>query len=203
MRSRMTNLELLNSAFRELKIKPWIASDIDRVDQLAYSYESLWSEPSPIEEAIHQMIEKEKKNMNYQFISELNNYCQNATLSVGSAKIPVKIDAVEMDRYNHTTKLVCINNNDLLEPGVGVWFNRTINPIALGEKTIEKVIFNNPATIVIWKDGTKTVVKTQNGEQYDPEKGFAMAIAKKALGNEGNYYNTFAKWLKESEEAKG
>ena len=141
--------------------------------------------------------------MNYQFISELNKYCQNATLSVGSAKIPVKIDMVEMDRCNHTTKLVCINNNDLLEPGVGVWFNRTINPIALGEKTIEKVIFNNPATIVIWKDGTKTVVKTQNGEQYDPEKGFAMAIAKKALGNEGNYYNTFAKWLKESEEAKG
>lgn len=59
---------------------------------------------------------------------------------------------------------------------------------------IKKVIFNYPATIVLWEDGTKTVVKTQNGEYYDCEKGLAMCFAKKALGNEGNYYNTFMKY---------
>ena len=59
---------------------------------------------------------------------------------------------------------------------------------------ITKVIFNDPATIVFWKDGTKTVVKCEN-ETYDPEKGFAMAIAKRTLGNKGNYYETFKKWL--------
>ena len=59
---------------------------------------------------------------------------------------------------------------------------------------IKKVIFNDPATIVIWADGTKTIVKSDN-EQYDPEKGLAMAISKKALGNKGNYYETFKKWL--------
>lgn len=59
---------------------------------------------------------------------------------------------------------------------------------------IKKVIFNNPATIIIWKDGTKTVVKAE-GENYDPEKGLAMAMAKKAYGNQGNYYNEFKKWL--------
>ena len=59
---------------------------------------------------------------------------------------------------------------------------------------IKKVIFNNPATIVFWSDGSKTVVKAHN-DDYDPEKGLAMAIAKKALGNEGNYYNVFKKWL--------
>ena len=61
---------------------------------------------------------------------------------------------------------------------------------------IKKVIFNNPATIVFWKDGTKTVVKASN-EEFDPEKGLAMAIAKKALGNEGNYFNEIKKWLPE------
>lgn len=61
---------------------------------------------------------------------------------------------------------------------------------------IEKVIFNDPATIVLWKDGTKTVVKVSN-EKFDPEKGIAMAIAKKALGNEGNYFNEIKKWLPE------
>ena len=45
---------------------------------------------------------------------------------------------------------------------------------------IKNVIFNDPATIVFWKDGTKTVVKCQDGDEFDPEKGLAMAIAKKA-----------------------
>ena len=66
--------------------------------------------------------------------------------------------------------------------------------------TIKKVMFNNPATIVLWSDGSKTVVKSHL-DDYDPEKGLAMAIAKKALGNEGNYYNVFKKWLpKDNEE---
>lgn len=60
---------------------------------------------------------------------------------------------------------------------------------------IEKVIYNDPATIVFWKDGTKTVVKACEDDEYDPEKGLAMAISKKALGNKGNYYETFKKAL--------
>lgn len=65
---------------------------------------------------------------------------------------------------------------------------------------IKKVIFNYPATIVLWSDGSKTVVKCQDGDIYDPEKGLAMAISKKALGNKGNYCNEFKKWLPEDEE---
>ena len=61
--------------------------------------------------------------------------------------------------------------------------------------TIKKVIFNNPATIVIWGDGSKTVVKCQKGETFDPEKGLAMAISKKMLGNDHKYYETFAKYV--------
>ena len=34
----------------------------------------------------------------------------------------------------------------------------------------KKVIFNDPATIVIWKDGTKTIVKRREGEPDDKEK---------------------------------
>lgn len=62
---------------------------------------------------------------------------------------------------------------------------------------IERVIFNDPATIVLWKDGTKTIVKAQEGDDFDPEKGLAMAIAKKALGNRGNFNNIFHKWIPE------
>lgn len=65
---------------------------------------------------------------------------------------------------------------------------------------IKNVIFNDPATIVFWSDGAKTVVKAQDGEPYDEEKGLAMAISKKALGNKGNYCNEFKKWLPEEDE---
>lgn len=65
---------------------------------------------------------------------------------------------------------------------------------------IVNVIYNDPATIVFWSDGTKTVVKTQDGEPYDPEKGLSMAVSKKYFGNKGNYYNEFKKWLPEEEE---
>ena len=65
---------------------------------------------------------------------------------------------------------------------------------------IKNVIFNDPATIVFWDDGTKTVVKCQPGDSFDPEKGLAMAITKKAYGNKGSYCNQLRKWLPRKDE---
>lgn len=50
-----------------------------------------------------------------------------------------------------------------------------------------KIIFNPPATIVFWKDGTKTVVKCQDGDIFNEEVGLAMAIAQKIAGNRSKY----------------
>lgn len=60
---------------------------------------------------------------------------------------------------------------------------------------IEKVIFNNPATVVIWSDGTKTIVKCQPGDKYSEEVGLALCISKKYLGNKGNFNEVFKKWI--------
>lgn len=68
---------------------------------------------------------------------------------------------------------------------------------------IKNVIFNDPATIVFWSDGTKTVVKCGENDIYDPEKGLAMAVAKKYLGtnkSHSNYMDEFKKWLPKEEE---
>lgn len=64
--------------------------------------------------------------------------------------------------------------------------------------TPQKVIFNPPATIVFWEDGSKTVVKCGDNDTFDPEKGLAMAISKKVLGNDGHYYETFKKSLRDA-----
>ena len=61
----------------------------------------------------------------------------------------------------------------------------------------KKVIFNGPATIVMWQDGTKTIVKCQEGDTYDKEKGFAIAIIKR-LFDDTSYFNTiFKSWVDE------
>ena len=66
---------------------------------------------------------------------------------------------------------------------------------------IEKVIYNKPATIVRWKDGTKTVVKCDEHDTYDPEKGLVIAILKKFCGNKGAFYHDIiVPWLPKSEE---
>lgn len=61
----------------------------------------------------------------------------------------------------------------------------------LSEHDIKDVIFNNPATVIIWADGSKTVVKCQEDdcEHMTPESGIAIAIMKKVFGNKGNYNN--------------
>jgi hypothetical protein len=49
--------------------------------------------------------------------------------------------------------------------------------------SIKKVIYNDPATIIFWSDGTKTIVKCMEDEDYDPEKGFMAAVTKKVFGD--------------------
>lgn len=77
---------------------------------------------------------------------------------------------------------------------------RYIGPIDCGyrpaKQEIERVIFHDPATIVYWKDGTKTVVKANN-EKFDKEKGLLAAIAKKVYGNKGSFNNVIKRFVEE------
>ncbi len=61
---------------------------------------------------------------------------------------------------------------------------------------IKKVIFNDPATIVFWADGTKTVAKAHGDDKFDKEVGLTVCIAKKALGDRRHFDAVFKKWIK-------
>ena len=56
------------------------------------------------------------------------------------------------------------------------------------------VIFNPPATIVYWEDGEKTIVKCMEGDEFNPEVGLAMCLAKYIFG--GRYKRWFKDALK-------
>lgn len=101
-------------------------------------------------------------------------------ISINGVEMPVRITSMTNTPWEDTFEC------EVIREGVKSISFRPDNPI-----TIDRVIFNDPATIVFWKDGSKTVVKCQKGDRYDPEKGLAMAMCKKALGNKGNYCNVF------------
>lgn len=52
--------------------------------------------------------------------------------------------------------------------------------------SIAKLIYNDPATIIIFDDGTKSVVKCQEGDLYSKERGFVFALLKRIYGPEYN-----------------
>lgn len=64
---------------------------------------------------------------------------------------------------------------------------------------ISKVVFNNPATIVFWGDGTKTVVKCMEGQEFNEYYGVACAIMKRFFGSNSKA-SAFVEKFKEEEE---
>ena len=71
------------------------------------------------------------------------------------------------------------------------------SPYRLRPEAIKKVIFNPPATIVYWDDGTKTVVKCKEGVEYNKWTGLSFAITKKVL--DGEFKPVFKKWCEETD----
>lgn len=79
------------------------------------------------------------------------------------------------------------STNDILEKHFCV--PDEIKTVKTGDNTmnnidirVKKIMHNGPATIVFWKDGTKTVVRLKEGDKYDPYAAFTAAVAKRLYG---------------------
>lgn len=125
------------------------------------------------------------------------------------------IRTVEKNQHDDLMKVILSTGHelvfgpcDLTSDRDGNWRIRSgaLYPRCEGKKTasatntaaIKDVIFAPPATIVYWSDGTKTVVKCSEKDVFDPEKGLAMAIAKRCGGNKGSYYKEIQNWVEKS-----
>lgn len=107
--------------------------------------------------------------------------------------IKIERERIVLDRFSHP--IARDVQDQTLYVNKPFYFEVTPKNLKIYEKPpvsgfeIEKVIFNGPATIIKWKDGTETVVKCQRGDIFDYEKGLAMCFTKKALGNKSNFNN--------------
>ena len=53
---------------------------------------------------------------------------------------------------------------------------------AIGKTLPRKWVINGPATILFWEDGTKTIVKCNEKDEFDAQKGYLMAYFEKWTG---------------------
>lgn len=111
--------------------------------------------------------------------------------------------------YGPACRTCVISNNNIPNKFINRYLTASreeIKPLASSRPDPTKMIcitdvkFNGPATIVFWSDDTKTVVKCSENDVYDKEKGLAMAIVKKIIGNNnGSYYRKMKEWIKEDQ----
>ncbi len=124
-------------------------------------------------------------------------YFTNESLVVGAT-----YEIVADDTTRYETPVVVIGYTNSAPKGIKL---RTITSAKLlqapkrPESKIEKVLFNEAkrTTVVFWKDGTKTVVKCQDGDVFSKETGLAMAFMKRSYGNRGCYNEEFKKFCQD------
>lgn len=154
--------------------KPEASDNLKPVHLNRVDLEDKWdyldNEFAEIRQAITNATDREMERRNKEYIMQYN---ENVRMRIDYEKMVAP--------YNKTSEV------------------KKKNPVFL-RIDIKNVIFNPPATIVFWTDNTKTVVKVQNDEPFDPEKGLTMAICKKVYGNEGNYFNKIKKWTEPAYE---
>lgn len=78
-----------------------------------------------------------------------------------------------MAQYGFSPKTISLDASDVFSLLYGSNFKERRKP--------KKVIINDPATVVFFKDGSKTVTKAKDGDEYDPLFGI-MACALRKVG---------------------
>lgn len=103
--------------------------------------------------------------------------------------------------------------NYALKAAINSEYGRFAKYIANDEKAIKaamwewkitpkKVIFNGPATIVIWQDGTKTIVKKSEDDTDDREKAVMYAILKKEFGSRAKMNRYLKQFQEDNKDEK-
>lgn len=67
---------------------------------------------------------------------------------------------------------------------------------------VKKIIHSGPCTIVFWEDNTKTVVRLEEGKEYDEYAAFTAALAKKCYGSNSKVHKILEKKTVEQKAKK-
>lgn len=91
----------------------------------------------------------------------------------------------ETENTNYYTKLLknlmsAVDKQNRIDNSFGSYYEDDNGNVTY----IKEVIYNDPAVVVIWNDGTKTVSKCDYGDNFNPEFGLILCVLKKVIGND-------------------
>lgn len=123
-------------------------------------------------------------------------YNTNKELIVGGIYDIVTSGDTGSRGYDSYVKVLSINinasfaDNSMLRT---ITHARLIKGASKPEKPYVNIYTNKEkrTTCIVWKDGTRTVMKAHPDDEWDVEKGVAMCFMKKAFNNRGCYYDSF------------
>lgn len=96
-------------------------------------------------------------------------------------------------KYILEGKKMPIRTGTLSEEGYRKLFGE---PVSFGPRIVpqvKKIIHSGPCTIVFWEDNTKTVVRLEEGKEYDEYAAFTAALAKKCYGSNSKVHKILEK----------
>ena len=107
-----------------------------------------------------------------------------------------------VQRYYHNKVGVKIDGRKNPESEFGLfWFREeslaVIPTNVIRDDDVRQVIFSGPKTILIWSDGSKTIVSCGENDVYDRYAGFCAAVAKKMFGSTSRVKKIIESFVKE------
>ena len=104
------------------------------------------------------------------------NWTSDDAITMKNDSFTMSSGSIIIDNKGFTSDSIIVNNGGITIDLARIQrrFRRHLNRY----ETIEKVIFNKPAVIIIFKDGTKEIAKCSENDDWDPEKGFVIALLK-------------------------
>lgn len=186
----MMNLEHINKIMKQMEETKKLEADIQGISEFHEQQDRIFN-------SIHGM------GCDTYYIA--NGYDGSAKIiSNTQFETTTKIGVMAEELYNDIVRHMR-NVYGILNPKVEIKMPVTNDPeitINLSARVhIIDVIFNDPATIVFWSDGTKTVVKCCEDDVFDEEKGLAMAVCKKVSGNDSKaFHRGLKQWIKPAPE---
>lgn len=113
-----------------------------------------------------------------------------------------------MDRTVNLNDDILIKRKDIFNiridgQDIDITASKVYNPnqIKYGEMP-EKYIINRNATILFWKDGTKTIIKKTSADEYNKKLAFLIAYFQKNSGLSKSQANKYLDNLKDEDEIK-
>ena len=88
-----------------------------------------------------------------------------------------------MNTALNTKEYLGIDQKEYISSELKTAINSVYGLAAMASSLIKRVVFSDRKTIILWNDGSKTIVSCAEGEQLDPYIGFCAAFTKGFFGS--------------------